>query len=68
MNDLIDIGVRDKNGKFLYLAKHRIKNENSEFKNSVSFLPHKAGIDPLNKLTDKVSSDNEIKIQNSESL
>ena len=62
VNDFVDIGVRNEDGNFLYLEKHHINEENGEFKIIVSSRPYKAGIDPLNKLIDKVSDDNEVKI------
>jgi ABC-2 type transport system permease protein len=50
INDSIDIGVLDANGKFLYLQKQKIDQEKSEYTISVDKLPAKAGIDPLGKL------------------
>jgi len=42
----------------LYLAKHRIDKNAGELKFTVDELPYDAGIDPYNKLIDRVSSDN----------
>jgi ABC-2 type transport system permease protein len=56
--DYIDIGVFDANGKLLYLKKHRI----TEIDNTITVLvdekPYEVGIDPLNKLIDRKSTDN----------
>jgi ABC-2 type transport system permease protein len=65
LGDDIDIGVfaRSKGGdeddeKVLYLKKHRIDTAEGKFTVVVDELPYDAGIDPLNKLIDRVSSDN----------
>ena len=50
INDWIDIGVLDSNGKFLYLQKQKIDQEKTEFTLPVDKLPAKAGIDPMGKL------------------
>jgi ABC-2 type transport system permease protein len=42
----------------LYLKKHRIDTAEGKFTVVVDELPYDAGIDPLNKLIDRVSSDN----------
>ena len=65
LGDDIDIGVfaRAKGGdendeKVLYLKKHRIDQPEGKITVVVVELPYDAGIDPLNKLIDRVSSDN----------
>lgn len=65
LGDDIDIGVfaRPKGGdeddeKVLYLKKHRIEKPEGKVSVVVDELPYDAGIDPLNKLIDRVSSDN----------
>jgi ABC-2 type transport system permease protein len=68
MNDYIDIGVFaeeavDKNGKKttvpLYLKKHRLKAGEQTIKVIVEGKkPVKAGIDPYNKLIDRIADDN----------
>jgi ABC-2 type transport system permease protein len=50
INDWIDIGVLDGNGKSLYLQKQKIDQEKSDFTVTVDKLPAKAGIDPLDEL------------------
>ena len=63
--DDIDIGIfarpkggEEKDEKVLYLKKHRIKKPEGKVTVVVDELPYDAGIDPLNKLIDRVSSDN----------
>ena len=58
INDLIDVGALDAGGDYLYLAKHRISEDESDIMVSVPALPAKAGIDPLNKLVDRKPNDN----------
>ncbi len=55
MCDYIDIGIFDKKGNSLYLQKHIIKSGENIFHIQVDNKPHKAGIDPINKLIDKES-------------
>ncbi len=50
INDWIDIGVLDSNGKYLYLQKQKIDQEKTELTITVDRLPAKAGIDPLDEL------------------
>ncbi len=50
INDRIDIGVLDANGKFLYLQKQKIDQDKTDFTVMVDKLPAKAGIDPVGKL------------------
>jgi ABC-2 type transport system permease protein len=65
--DYIDIGIfaaedKDENGRVrtnpLYIQKHKIKPGESTFKIKVQGKPVKAGIDPYNKLIDRVPDDN----------
>jgi hypothetical protein len=56
--DLVDIGVLDGDGKFLYLQKHKIEQEHQEFTVTVDKVPSEAGIDPLIKLIDRNPDDN----------
>ena len=65
--DYIDIGVfaaedEDENGRTrvnpLYLKKHRIKPGESRITIQVKGVPVKAGIDPYNKLIDRIPDDN----------
>ncbi len=65
--DLIDIGIfapetKDKNGlkfhKPLYLQKHWLTKGLHKIKLKVKEKPYKAGIDPYNKLIDRVGRDN----------
>ncbi len=65
--DYIDIGVfaaddQDENGRdrvnALYLKKHRIKPGESTITIRVKGTPEKAGIDPYNKLIDRIPDDN----------
>ncbi|MDG0815813.1 ABC transporter permease/M1 family aminopeptidase [Bdellovibrio svalbardensis] len=58
LQDMIDIGVTDKDGNFLYLKKHLVKSGANEFKIQVTTLPAKAGVDPINKLIDRIPDDN----------
>lgn len=58
MHELVDVGLFDQDNNILYLKKHIISTGNNEIRINVSSAPSKGGIDPLNKLIDKVSSDN----------
>jgi aminopeptidase N len=60
--DWIDIGVLDKDGKPLYMVKHKIERNETEFTITVDRLPAKAGIDPWNKLVDRKPDDNVIAV------
>ena len=65
LNDYIDIGVfsgKKKHEKQLYMKKERISQEKQTFEIVVDELPTRAGIDPYNKLIDRVSDDNETDI------
>jgi len=56
--DLIDVGVLDAKGNPLALERKRITQAESTYRFTVDAKPAKAGIDPLNKLIDRKSSDN----------
>jgi hypothetical protein len=57
-HDLVDIGVLDADGKFLYLQKQKIDQERQEFTVTVNKVPSEAGVDPLIKLIDRNPDDN----------
>lgn len=58
----VDIGIRNKKGDFIYLKKHTV-NQQGKYEVTVNDRPHKAGIDPLNKLIDRKPDDNEILVK-----
>jgi hypothetical protein len=60
--DWIDIGVLDEKGKPLYLQKQKVTQKESEFTLTVDQKPAKAGIDPWNKLVDRIPDDNTIAV------
>ena len=65
MKELVDIGVRNKKGDFIYLKKYPV-NPTGEYEIEVdgkNGKPYKAGIDPLNKLIDRVPNDNELLVK-----
>jgi hypothetical protein len=70
INDWIDIGIFNKQEnkgksvqKVLYLKKHPITANNVNLEIVVDGKPTHAGIDPLNKLIDRNSDDNQIEVQ-----
>ncbi|MEO6037344.1 MAG: M1 family aminopeptidase, partial [Saprospiraceae bacterium] len=72
MNDYIDIGIfaEDKteaNGRKLtqplYLQKHRLSNGEHTIVLTVPGKPVRAGIDPYNKLIDRVPEDNRVEVE-----
>ena len=63
LHDLIDIGVLDANGNYLYLQKHKVEQQQQEFTITVDKLPIQAGIDPLIKLIDRNPDDNLVKVK-----
>ncbi len=63
INDWIDVGVLGEEEKLLYLKKHKINKEESIFTIIVDEKPLKAGIDPYNKLIDRKSDDNRIRVE-----
>lgn len=58
LDAMIDIGVLDAAGNPLFLEKRRVHTGENRFTLEVAALPAKAGIDPLDKLIDRESSDN----------
>jgi ABC-2 type transport system permease protein len=68
MSDLVDVGVfeaggnSEKEGKPLYLAKHRLRGRTDTIRVKVSGKPARAGVDPMNKLVDRNSGDNVIDV------
>jgi hypothetical protein len=65
LNDFIDIGVfsgKKDEEKPLYMKKERITREHQTFTIVVDQQPTRAGIDPYNKLIDRISDDNMIDI------
>src|ERR1019366_1815688 len=58
LDDFIDVGVVDKDGKVLALERKKIDAAESRFTLTVDAEPAKAGIDPLNKLIDRMPDDN----------
>lgn len=63
LHDLVDIGVMNTEGNFLYLHKHKIEEERQEFTVTVDRVPSEAGIDPLIKLIDRNPDDNVVKVE-----
>jgi hypothetical protein len=66
IDDLIDIGVfagTGKNEKPLFLEKRRLTTHDSTFEVIVDRQPDRAGIDPYNKLIDRVSEDNVVTVR-----
>jgi len=63
VNDMIDIGVLDAGGKYLYLAKRKITQDKTDFTITVDKLPAQAGIDPVDKLIDRNPDDNVIAVK-----
>ena len=62
VNDWIDVGVLDADGKYLYLQKHKISQREDGADLTVDKLPAKAGIDPVDKLIDRNPDDNVIAV------
>jgi hypothetical protein len=66
IDDLIDIGVfagEGKSEKPLYLEKKRLTQPQTTFEIVVNERPSRAGIDPYNKLIDRVSDDNVVAVK-----
>lgn len=67
LNDWIDIGVFGTDSKGgeteLYLVKHKLSKHKTELDVVVNSEPKRAGIDPYNKLIDRHSSDNVMKVE-----
>ncbi len=65
LDDWMDVGVfgrgptgKEADEKVLYLQRHRITSEDPVITVVVDGLPYEAGLDPYNKLIDRVSDDN----------
>jgi len=65
LDDWMDVGVfasapsgKEADEKVLYLQRRHITSENPTITVVVDGLPYEAGLDPYNKLIDRVSSDN----------
>ncbi len=57
-NDWMDVGALDENGEALFLEKRKVPKGESEITFTVPVKPAQVGVDPLNKLIDRTSSDN----------
>ncbi|TPG08250.1 hypothetical protein EAH88_11460 [Rhodanobacter glycinis] len=69
LGDWMDIGVfargpsgKESDEKVLYLQRHHITKENQSINVVVDQAPYEAGIDPYNKLIDRVPSDNRMRV------
>jgi ABC-2 type transport system permease protein len=65
LNDFMDIGVfvgKKDEEKPLYLKKEKITQANQTFEIVVDQMPTRAGIDPYNKLIDRIPDDNMIDV------
>jgi ABC-2 type transport system permease protein len=63
--DYIDVGVfsgKKDHEKQLYLKKQKFTQEKQTFEIVVDEIPTRAGIDPYNKLIDRISDDNEVDV------
>ena len=63
VNDLIDIGVLDSDGKYLYLQKRKIDQKKTDITILIDKVPAQAGIDPVDKLIDRNPDDNVIAVK-----
>ena len=61
-HDLIDIGIQDADGNFLYLQKHSVGQETQDIVVTVDKVPARAGVDPLVKLIDRNPDDNVVAV------
>ncbi|GEL70852.1 ABC transporter permease/M1 family aminopeptidase [Myxococcus virescens] len=57
-NDWMDVGALDERGEAIFLEKRRVTKGESEFTFTVPVKPVQVGIDPLNVLIDRTSTDN----------
>jgi ABC-2 type transport system permease protein len=65
LNDYIDVGVfngKKDEGKPLFLEKKRSTEGQRTFEITVDQMPTRAGIDPYNKLVDRIADDNMIDV------
>ncbi len=68
LDDWIDIGILGEDGQELYLQKAHITESQQEFTLLVDAKPAKAGIDIYNKLIDRDSNDNVVKVTIAETV
>ncbi|QSQ25704.1 hypothetical protein JY651_12555 [Pyxidicoccus parkwayensis] len=57
-NDWMDVGALDEKGEAVFLEKRKVAKGESELKFTVPVKPAQVGIDPLNVLIDRTSTDN----------
>ena len=65
LDDYVDIGVftgKKDEEKPLYMKKEKITQEHKTFSVVVDRQPTRAGIDPYNKLIDRIADDNMIDV------
>ena len=62
LDDPIDVGVLDADGKAIVLERKRIDRESASFTFTVDRKPVRAGIDPFNKLIDRRPKDNTVPV------
>jgi ABC-2 type transport system permease protein len=63
--DYIDVGIfsgTKDHEKPLYLQRHKFTQQKQTFEIVVDQLPTRAGIDPMNKLIDRIPDDNTIDV------
>jgi ABC-type Na+ transport system ATPase subunit NatA len=63
LDDWIDVGVFGPDDEVLFLEKRRITGGSVSFEITVDGRPEKAGIDPYNKLVDRDSNDNVMRVR-----
>lgn len=70
VDDWMDVGVfaradggKEANEAVLYMKRHRFTEKNPTMRLVVAGKPYEAGIDPYNKLIDRVSGDNRKKVE-----
>jgi ABC-2 type transport system permease protein len=63
VDDFVDVGVLGKDGKVLGLERKKMDSPEATFTLTVDGEPEKAGIDPLNKLIDRMPDDNVTRVE-----
>ena len=63
LNDWVDVGVLDADGKPLFLEKRLVQQGDVSFTVQVNQRPAKAGLDPLYKLIDRKPEDNTVAVE-----